>query len=447
MQVGLGSKIVSTLGNPSSKVPLAVKDVVNSLGFTYFSYDAGGKLEGKDRFIDEFGTQAIWLWGIPVFKKIFDNTVYRAAKMDSSVDPRVITSKVPEYLDLAKKYAPTEKIKNAITHAADNTSLCKKLSIGKFAFSTLMTLGAYMGLTKVKQHITKKNIEKEFLANNANYKFVEDRNNNNGVFRIISDNEKTAKNNTPSFGSLASVAENFMFDPVKNLFLVDAGITSERLTGARTKGEFIEYGVKEGSFLFFVYGAGKYLQKGIEKLSEKFLKVPVKLDARCLASKELKQSIKDGTILEQLKPFKNSLNGKDLYEFIFKNPDNIVVKAAQKSGIIHTVKVNGKELTDTSKFIKPDDINSVVENLEKFVKSFDASKLSADNFLKKAQSVKIISTAVNIGICCLALGIAVPKLVYKIREKNQNGSKEFHVKNEYEKQFAESFKARSASQS
>ena len=33
-------------------------------------------MEGKDRFIDEFGTQAIWLWGIPAYKKAIDFSIY-----------------------------------------------------------------------------------------------------------------------------------------------------------------------------------------------------------------------------------------------------------------------------------------------------------------------------------------------------------------------------------
>ena len=36
-----------------------------------------GKEEGQDRFIDETGTEAIWLFGIPGFKWLFDKTVFK----------------------------------------------------------------------------------------------------------------------------------------------------------------------------------------------------------------------------------------------------------------------------------------------------------------------------------------------------------------------------------
>ena len=70
------SKIYSTLGNENSLIPLAIKDIANSTGLTAASYIAGDQTEGRDRFIDEFGTQAIWLFGLPVSKKLIDLTLY-----------------------------------------------------------------------------------------------------------------------------------------------------------------------------------------------------------------------------------------------------------------------------------------------------------------------------------------------------------------------------------
>ena len=71
-------KIISTFGDHSSLYPLATKDIINSIGMTAYSYDAAGSdknekvIEAKDRFIDEFGTEAIWLGGLPFFKCLAD---------------------------------------------------------------------------------------------------------------------------------------------------------------------------------------------------------------------------------------------------------------------------------------------------------------------------------------------------------------------------------------
>ena len=87
------STIYSVLGNNSSLIPLGIKDVANSCGLTTASYIAGDSVEGKDRFIDEFGTQAIWLGGIPTFKYILDKSIFKPAKLDPKVDVRILKDK------------------------------------------------------------------------------------------------------------------------------------------------------------------------------------------------------------------------------------------------------------------------------------------------------------------------------------------------------------------
>ena len=65
--------VFSTLGNPNSLIPLAVKDVSSTTAITASSF-LTGKEEGQDRLIDEVGTQVIWLLGIPAFKWLFNKT-------------------------------------------------------------------------------------------------------------------------------------------------------------------------------------------------------------------------------------------------------------------------------------------------------------------------------------------------------------------------------------
>ena len=68
----ISTKIISTLGNKESLVPIMIKDGVDSTSLTLKSFKEGGPVEGIDRAIDEFGTQAIWIGGIPLFKKLID---------------------------------------------------------------------------------------------------------------------------------------------------------------------------------------------------------------------------------------------------------------------------------------------------------------------------------------------------------------------------------------
>ena len=68
--------IFSRLGNPDSLIPLAIKDSTSTAGMTVGSYITG-KEEGHDRFIDEVGTEAIWLGGLPFFKWLYNKTTLR----------------------------------------------------------------------------------------------------------------------------------------------------------------------------------------------------------------------------------------------------------------------------------------------------------------------------------------------------------------------------------
>ena len=123
--MNISSQIVSKLGSANSKIPLAVKDVCNSAGCTYFSYNAGGEVEGKDRLVDEIGTGALWLFGIPTYKKILDKTLFKAAKVDPNIDVRILKNK--SYLEKAIKNAPTEQIKKNLENASKNIQKTKRL--------------------------------------------------------------------------------------------------------------------------------------------------------------------------------------------------------------------------------------------------------------------------------------------------------------------------------
>ena len=153
------STIYSTLGNTNSLVPMAIKDIANSCGLTAGSYITGDKLEGKDRFIDEFGTQAIWLFGIPAYKKIIDLTLYKLLKIDPKFDVRNLKDNRENILNKSIEYADTS-IKESIKKASKNTKFTKNLALGKFIASTALTIVSYAGLTKFRHNLTKKSAEK-----------------------------------------------------------------------------------------------------------------------------------------------------------------------------------------------------------------------------------------------------------------------------------------------
>jgi len=436
------NSIISTLGNPDSRVPLVIKDVINSTGITYFSYDAGGKLEGKDRFIDEFGTEIIWIAGLPFYKTIADKTIYKLRKLSPDVDVRVVNSN--EHLKFANDIIENSGFKEEkdvlknIKEAKKRLPEFKGLFYSKFALATILTFASYYALTKYKQKVTETAITKDFINKQANEQYFIKKCQECQSFKDFNNIAFSGKkdNNQPSFkGGL----ESFMFNPIKNMMIVDAGITSERLAKSRNKYEFMEYAIKEGSLLFLLYVAGKWIKDGLEGFSEKFLKTPIDLDLRFLNSDFFKKNVSKDSIKEEIAEFKELKTTEKILDFIFKKRNSetsAIVNGAKLSGIISTFdKTNN---IDPSKYIDVKELDAFVDSLHGFIAAKDKSGVNAVDFLKKARNNKVVSVVANLAICCISLGYVVPKLMFAYRKQNA-GSKEFHVEKEIKEKLAQSF--------
>lgn len=412
------SKIYSTLGSNSSLVPLAIKDIANSAGLTAGSYITGQEVEGKDRFIDEFGTQAIWLGGIPFFKKFTDYTLYKVLGIDPKFDVRNFKNK--DILAKAIEKAPTEAIKKSMLKAVENPRYTKNLALAKFALSTAAAIGTYMGLTKFRQN---------YRLNEAKAKLKEEQTNH-------SQHQEKSLHNTPqafegihkqkgkniAFGG---AVQDFMFNPVKNLMILDGAITEERLRSSESKQEFINYAIKEGGTWTFMYFAGDMIRKNLEKKA--FAKgTPIALDSRIIESKELKDAFNLGTLKASIDEFGKKLPAKptdlDIYNFIHENPDNFVVKMAKKSNVIKTLKKS--EQIDTRAYLDISEFKGLKKSIEELYNM--APKDKVEDYLKNVIKTKRASVFKNMGICISALGIAVPLTMIAMRYILPN-NKEYKV--------------------
>ena len=416
------AKLYSTLGNPNSLIPLGVKDISSCLGMTAGSY-ATGKEEGFDRFIDEFGTEALWLGGIPSLKWLYDKTVFKAFGLDAKIDPRNL--KDMKMFEKVKKYAPTEEIRKNLEKAGNNKRLFKNLAAAKFFASTILAAGAYIGLTKLKQRYTdqkiRKNLIKEYQEE-AKKKEVENKQN-------------VSKVKAPAFKGLGKIVEEFAFSPVKNMYILDGFITTERLKDSRTSQEFVGYAIKEGSVLIFLYYAGKKIQEFMENSAKKKHNKSITLDARVLESENLKKIFQNGTIEKSIKEFNsaNTSNG-NLYEFLHQNPENEVVKIAKQSDILTTYKNTNK--IDSRAFVDFDEVKGVNDKLAELYGQYkDAIKKgeSAEDFFNKVKKLKRNSIKMNIGACIMALGVVTPAIMLLKRMTDKSGP-EFQTKKEIKEQ-------------
>lgn len=414
------AKIYSTLGNPNSLIPLGVKDVSSCLGMTAGSY-VTGKEEGFDRFIDEFGTETLWLGGIPALKWIYDKTVFKAFGLDAKIDPRNL--KDMDMFEKVKKYAPSEEIRKNLEKAGEKKRLFKNLAATKFFVSTLLAAGAYVGLTKLKQKYTDQKIRKNLIKEYQEEVKKKEAENQK--------NEEAKKTSQPSFKGLGKIVEEFAFSPVKNMYILDGFITTERLKDSRTPQEFAGYVIKEGSALLFLYYAGKKIQQFMENSAKKNHDKSITLDSRVLESEELKKVFHDGTIEKSIKDFDaaNTSNG-NLYEFLHKNPENEVVKIAKKSDVLKTYGKTNK--IDTRAFVDFDEVKGVNKQVNELYTQYkNALKKgeTTEEFFTKVRKLKRNSINMNIGACILALGVITPAIML-LKRKTDKGGSEFQTKKE-----------------
>lgn len=424
------STVYSKLGDNSSLVPLAIKDIANSCGLTAASYMSGDNAEGKDRFIDEFGTQAIWLWGIPVYKKLLDIALFKQAKLDPEVDARILKNK--DILQAAKEMAPTESIKNSLKAVAENQSKFKALTVAKFAASTILTAGTYLGLTKFRHNYTESKIKKDYFEkmkkqqmngyNTENIPF-------SSAFSHVHKQNKNSKNVAFTGG-----VQDFIFDPVKNLMLVDGAITGERLTHAKNPQDFLGYVIKEGFFWAFMYFAGPTLSKALEKFADQKGK-SIDLDSRVIFGKDLEKAFngKDSGIMpKQIQEFKKAAKSDlELYKFAVKPENkNLIIKMAKDSGIITLA--DGSERVDTRKYIDLKELRGICDKAEKLFTQYKKSEQPLDEFLKSVRSLKKASILKNIGACIGALGIIAPAIMLGLRKLNPD----YQVRKDIEKKLA-----------
>ena len=427
------ANIFSTLGNPNSLVPLAVKDLSATAGMTAGSF-VTGKEEGADRFIDEMGTEVIWLFGIPAFKWLYNNTVYRAANLDQNFDARNLKNK--EIFEKAKEYAPNEEVKKEIEKIGNKTKLFKNISAGKFFVSTGLTIAAYLGLTIMKQIYTAKKIRENLI------KEYEKSNKQEEVKR----SEKSESSNSahPAFKGAGALIESIVYSPVKNMYVLDGAITATRLGESRTPQEFIGYSIKEAMTLCFMYYAGGKIQELLEKRAMNKFNKSIGLDARVLEDSAFKKAFENGTIERSLNEFesiktekiRNKLvkNPLELYEFIHKNPQNAVVKAAKKSEIIKLYKNTDK--IDTRKYIELRDVEKVYENMSSLYNQYkEALKKgeTSEKFFAGVKKLKRGSIMTNIGSCVFALGILTPGLML-LKRFSSKGDEEFQTKKQIREQ-------------
>ncbi len=436
------SKIFTKLGdNTGSVVPMYVKDFSSTAltSVTYFK-DGGGKTDGAEKALEGFGTGVLWLGGIPFIKKtLFDNLIYKKAKINPDVDAkRLFANSGTDTVEYAKNKAESlgeafAEQKEILEDTIKNKKLAKKLSLGKFAFSTALTGLALVGLINLKQKKTEKKLEKEIRNKIQKENYSKDIIENTDVYNIFKGNfEKKQNEKGPTFKGLGSIGTFFMTNPVANTSIVDGIITGVRLKQGR-KGEKAEIGLNELGQILFIYGFAPLLQKGLEGVSKMFNK-PIALDYSVLDSKTVKRAItsektKQGSsaLLKQAKELvKISENsGEDvsnkIIDFVFDSKNKDLAEIFKKTGDVGVFKTKeNKEQLSPLSGISTDKLKKTAKKTIDLIET-GAKNNNPESFLKKLKFIKGTAIIGNIAVSVLAMGYLLPKLSIALRKKINGG--------------------------
>lgn len=421
----ISTKIFSTLGNEKSLITLGVKDLGTIAGMTAGAYIAGKSVESKDRFMDEVGTSIIWLCGIPAFKWIINNTIYKLAKLNPKIDVRFLENK--EVFEKAKKHS-SEALKASFEKVEKNQKLFKNMFFAKFIASTLLTLGAYFGLTVFRQKHTEKCVMKEIKEEEKQKKLQE---------KLA----EKKKSKDPNFGLNMNFINQFVFDPVKNTQIIDGGITTQRLAESRNIQDFIGYAIREGGFLVAIYVVSKKIQSYLtEKAATKHQR-PIDLDIRVLTDEKFKEAFANGSIKKDLAEFSVKDSDAHIYESLFTKGKNMIVQMAKKTGIITTLKdsdeIDTQSFVDMSEIKDTKDkkgktihgIKSKIENLYNEMEKAKKQGKTTEEFFNEVIKLKKSSILKGFGASVGLLGLVIPGIILLSRFLKE-GNQEFRVKKE-----------------
>ena len=423
--------ILSGLANNSDSIlPMAVKDTLSNCAIVATYKKHGGKDDARERAIEEFGTGALWLLGIPTIKKVIDKSVYPKLKLNPGLDLKILKdnnelnsvikntnealSKNPDN-SLIKNMSDTLKTlndKNPVLKHFTNKELYKGAFIAKFAVSTILSAIALKKIIEYKQKSTQKRIEteakelkKENVIRNSINKKVKESN----VYNIFKGSEDKKKL------SFKGGLDLFMYNPIANTSILDGVITLTRLKEAR-KGERKEVALKEFFQILFIYAIAKPTQKMFEFFGKK-LNTPIELDPKILFSKDVKENIKNSSEYI-LKEGLNNIDEKTLKEKIYSlassDITNPLIQLLDKNGAISVVKNDKGEALDYLKELKTKDIKSTIGHILSLNKNVDKN-------LKGVKAYKIFAILANVAIGALAMGILQPMVNIGMRKLLNNG--------------------------
>ncbi len=389
--------IISAIGNNSTIYPLLVRDcgieIPSKVAMTYSQNLKDSKQMAKnavrERLIDEYGTSAIWLGGIPLMDWLCNKGIQKLG-YNPEINPELFKEGaeqgIKENIKKFKNIAPKEVAE--LEKALQNRKTYEKLLAGKFILSTAIPV-VLMGfvLPKMNFALTEKIRQKQNSKNNKDIKNTENKNNQNITFK----------------GSAISALANL--STVNKMAVTDGGLTVGRVATARNKFEKMEMAFKMSGMMFLNFVAPIWIAKGFDKASNRLFNTNVNLDPKILNDKTFIEAIKNNSL---------KLPEKDkIIEFLDQNPKE---KFSQLAEQFCGVKRLGNGIRDPRAYVDIKKIQNFKNEIEKFTQKAKETG-NIDKFAKKALRVKSANIIANVALSSFLLAVGLPKLTFILRKK------------------------------
>lgn len=401
--------IISAIGNNNSVYPLLVRDcgieVPTKVALTYNQNKDDKEvawLATRERLVDEYTVSAVWLGGIPLLERI-NAKILKNRGFNPFISTKLMKEEAEQGLEFNikkfKNLAP-EAVKD-LEFLKANKGKYKKLIGSKILAETAIPI-ALMGFiipklifawtANTKKELAKK---KEAALNKDTFTPAQ---------KNMAEFAQNAKNLNFGNGLLSGMAN---LSTVQKMALTDGGYAVGRIATARKKNEAYDIGFKMAGMMFLNFVFPKYLAKFLDKTTGRAIKSNLNLDIKMLDDKEFIDAIKNKKLA-----LPDAKSGKELLEFVDKNPDSLFVKYANKYKKV-TMLENG--VRDPRRYVNLDALKSFRDNIAEISQNALKSG-NVEKFMKKAKIMKGVNILANVGISSFLLAYGLPKTQFAFRK-------------------------------
>ncbi len=410
------TNILSAIGNNNSIYPLLVRDCgienVAKVTMTYKQNAKDSKFvarqAARERFIDEYGTSAVWLGGIPLIEKLADKFIKKngfapeiSTKLFKETPYQGINTNIEKFANSAK-----DEVKELV-FAKENQDKFKSLQVMKFASSIVIPI-TLMGfiLPRLNFNFTKKKIREEKIKNYSRQNFV-------GMDKYIKNTNEQKQTTFTGKYDILNISQ------LQKMMILDGGLSVGRVRTARNKEEKGEMAFKMAGVCFLNYVAPKRIEKALNVITKKIFKTNTDLDPKIISNKNFIEQIKENKI-----SFPKGNTEKDIIDFFDNNPKSILSEIAQEQGIVSYLKNN---VRDPRKYIEVQKANELIDSIKEFIK--DSKKNgNIEEFAKTAYKAKAFNILINVGLSSFLLAFVLPKLQFLFRKLTTGSNLEPGIK-------------------